>query len=140
MITGAVINHGRLSRPPKASIRGWWPSPDDGESHPHVGVVVRSAAWKPVERANSIGCAGPGSLAIVGRNGASCSAQIGWGGSASVVFDEADFCQWTVLDPFVEDGCRPRAVGAVAVVELIDEVGKHTTSLRRVSDDCGHGW
>jgi hypothetical protein len=51
---------------------------------------------------------------------------------------EPDPRQRTALHPLVQDGLRPRAVDALAMVELLDELGEHATALRRIGDHGGH--
>lgn len=57
----------------------------------------------------------------------------------SVGLRESGLGQRAALYPLIEDGLRPRAVRAVAAVELLDEDGEDTPALRRVDDDRGGG-
>ena len=57
----------------------------------------------------------------------------------SLGFKEANPRQRTTLHPLVEHGNSPRAVGTMAVVELVDEVREHLAPLGRIGDDLGLG-
>src|SRR5580693_5263305 len=57
----------------------------------------------------------------------------------SVGLEEADPRQRATLHPLVEGRNPPRAVGTMAVVELVDEVTEHATPLGRIGDDLGLG-
>lgn len=53
----------------------------------------------------------------------------------SIGIREGDLGQRAVLEPLIEDGLRPRAVRAVAAVELLDEDGEDASALLRIA-----GW
>jgi hypothetical protein len=59
-------------------------------------------------------------------------------GARSLGRFEADLGQRAARDPFVEDGVRPLAVGTVALVEVLDEVGEDPPALGRVGDHGGN--
>jgi hypothetical protein len=55
----------------------------------------------------------------------------------SAIVGKRDLGQRAVLNPIVEDGHRPRAVRAMADVELVHEDGEHMPALHRIGDDRG---
>jgi hypothetical protein len=58
----------------------------------------------------------------------------------SIGISKRNFREWTVSDPLIEGGSRPRAVGAVSSVEVFDEFRKHSATLDWVGDDRGDRW